>query len=149
MYQCGVDVLYFQILLVYLVDFLVLQSSFFVIRVREVQQHILIQQRARRSFEHVGRLFAEQFRRVHVLNQRIINLHKNWLNILLHTPFSARILQLYSRNCAAWYQMSGWWPKQSKHCSRAKTTRLVKSAVSSVRSGLLFSQAMYFCQSST
>jgi hypothetical protein len=77
MYQCGVDVLYFQIFLVYLVDFLVFQSSFFVIRVREVQQHILIQQRARRSFEHVGRLFAEQFRRVHVLNQRIINLHKN------------------------------------------------------------------------
>lgn len=67
----------------------------------------------------------------------------------LTSPFSVNIFELNSRKCAAWCQTAGWCPRQSKHCSIANITRRATKDVSSVRRGLLRSQAIYFFHNST
>lgn len=68
---------------------------------------------------------------------------------VIRTPFSVSNLALWSKNWAAWCQTAGWCVNTNKHCSVANITRRVTNAVSSLRSGFDFSNAIYFFHSST
>lgn len=75
-YQGGIDVWLIEVLSVYDVRFIVLESAFLVVCVGKVQQSVVRHWTANRSFINAGHFFCQCFRRRQVLKQKKKNNRK-------------------------------------------------------------------------